>query len=152
MIKGVPRPVSRPVNTPDKSNKILYGEYLTTIGTCEGCHTPFERGSFDMTHRLAGGRKFMLNGYQVVSSNLTPDPDTGIGDWSLDYFKQRFYRFREYRNTPFPAVTSERFTIMPWLSLSKLTPEDLEAIYAYLMSRRPIRHRVTVHPIETATN
>ena len=150
LIKSEPQPVMQPVKTPDRSNPVLYGEYLVTIGTCEGCHTPFEKGSFDMTKRLAGGRHFRFNEYDVVSANLTPDKDTGIGNWSADYFKERFYRFREYETKPFPVVNKEQFTIMPWLSLAKLPPEDLEAIYAYLRSLRPVSNKVDVHPVQVA--
>ena len=43
----------------------------------------------------------------------------------------------------------EKFSIMPWLNLSQLPPKDLEAIYAYLMSRLPIENKVESHPKDT---
>lgn len=150
LIKGAPRPVTQPVKTPDRSDPRVYGEYLTTIGVCEGCHTPFDRGSFDMSKRLAGGRRFRFGEYEVVTPNLTPDRDTGIGNWTAEYFRERFHRFREYESKPIPAMNREQFTIMPWLTLAKLPSEDLDAIYTYLMSRPPVSNKVDVHPVAVA--
>jgi mono/diheme cytochrome c family protein len=150
LIKGAPQPVLKPVKTPDRSNPVVYGEYLATLGVCEGCHTPFEKGSFDMSKRLAGGRVFQFGEYRVVTPNLTPDKDTGIGNWSADYWRERFYRFRQHDGKALGAVTKEQFTIMPWLGLAQLPPEDLDAMYAYLMSRPPVSHKVNVHPEQVA--
>ena len=146
MIKGSPSPVENAVPVPPRGNQIAYGEYLVTVGVCEGCHTPFERGSFDASKRLAGGRRFSMPGYTVVSANITPDADTGIGNWSLDYFLERFRRHRGVAVEQLPPVNKEQWTIMPWRNLAQLPDEDLAAIYAYLKSRPPVSHKVEVHP------
>jgi mono/diheme cytochrome c family protein len=145
LIQGEPQPVTRRVLTPSPSNPIVYGEYLATVGVCEGCHTT------GASKRLAGGRKFDIAGYSVVSANITPDRETGIGNWTLEYFLERF---RRHRNVPvdlLPANTKEQFTLMPWRNLSQLPDRDLAAIYAYLMSRPPIENRVNPHPVEIAS-
>lgn len=150
LIKGSPAPVLKPVATPARTNPVVYGEYLVTVGVCEGCHTPFEKGSFDASKRLAGGRRFSMPGFTVVSANITPDADTGIGNWTLDYFLERFRRHRNVPATMLPAVNKEQWTIMPWRNLAEMTDEDLTAMYAYLKSRPPISHKVNVHPVEVA--
>lgn len=150
LIKGAPRPVLNPVATPSPSNPVTYGEYLVTIGVCEGCHTPFEKGSFDMSRRLAGGRKFGYGGFTVVSANITPDAETGIGNWTLDYFLERFRRHRGVPAETLPAVNKEQWTLMPWRSLAQLPDQDLAAMYTYLKSRPPVSHKVNVHPASVA--
>jgi hypothetical protein len=43
-------------------------------------------------------------------------------------------------------TSPEQFTLMPWLTLSQLTREDLGAIYTYLMTLKPVRNAVETHP------
>lgn len=146
LIKGVPRPVEKPVQTPSRDNPFVYGEYLVTLGGCEACHTNRD----EKTKKLAGGNKFRFGDFEVVSANITPDPDTGIGNWSREYFLDRF---RQHRNRPaeiLPAASKERFTIMPWRNLAQLSDDDLGAIYGYLMSRTPVVNKVNVHPVQVA--
>jgi hypothetical protein len=150
MMKGVPRPVTEPVQTPDRSNKQLYGEYLVTMGGCETCHTPAVRGQLDATKRFGGGRRFGSGDHVVVSANISPDRQSGIGDWSLDRFQQRFYKHKEHAGKPRTDADPEKFSVMPWENLSQLPPEDLEAIYGYLKSRLPVENKVESHPVTAA--
>ncbi len=149
LVKGEPRPVTGAVKNPDRSNKLLYGEYLATLGSCDTCHTPEERGQIIISRRFSGGRRFEIGEQVVVSANITPDKQSGIGDWRLDRFQQRFYKHKEHAGKPRVDSDPEKFSIMPWLNLSQLPPEDLEAIYAYLMSRLPIENKVESHPVDT---
>ena len=146
MIKSVPRPVSAPVPAPSRSDKVKYGEYLTRIGGCPECHTPHERGQPNEAKRLAGGREFRLPNAVVVSANISPDPETGIGRWSEPQFLDKFYQYKEYVEKGSPKVGPEGYTLMPWLSLAQLPPEDLAAIFAYLKTQRPVYNSVETHP------
>ena len=56
--------------------QVARGEYLARLGNCAGCHTT--RGGVP----LSGGRAFPSQYGTLYSTNLTPDPRTGIGDWS----------------------------------------------------------------------
>lgn len=134
LIKGAPQPVDRPVPHPDMSNRRARGVYLTTVAACEECHTPSDKGKLDMTHHFAGGVKFDIAGNVVYSANISPDPGTGIGSWTLPYFKQRF---RTYTNS-----WPEKFTVMPWHNLAQLSDEDLEAIYYFLNEQKPVANKV----------
>jgi mono/diheme cytochrome c family protein len=150
LIKGEPSPVTDPVATPDRSNKRVYGEYLATIGVCVVCHTQADKGALNREKLFAGGREFNVLGNRVVSSNITPDKATGIGDWDLNRFLDRFHQHRTPEES-LGAFDSQLFTLMPWRELAKLPDSDLEAIYTYLMSQRAVENKVVPHPaVQTA--
>ena len=146
MVKGVPVPVTRFIPKVDIDGGEIYGEYLVTVAGCEECHTPQKFGQQDTSMLFAGGRLFAMPAGRVTSSNITPDADTGIGKWDFIRFRDRMQAMREYRNTEFPKVGPERFTLMPWIAYSNLTDHDLEAILLYLKSRRAIANFVVPHP------
>jgi hypothetical protein len=150
MIKSAPAPVTEPVVTPDRSNKLLYGEYLTTVGVCVVCHTEANRGSLNRQKLFAGGREFNVFGNKVLSANITPDKATGIGVWDLIRFLDQFSLHRTPEES-LPAFDKQLFTLMPWRELAKLPDSDLEAIYTYLMSQRGVENKVVTHPpVQTA--
>ena len=146
-MKGDPKPVDGPVKMPDKSNKLQYGEYLATISHCEVCHTPYPGLKEDVSLRLAGGRHFITPAGDVYSANITSDKATGIGDWDVERFKKRLKTYMEYENAEGPPkIGPERFTMMPYQAYAHMADEDMEAIFAYLMSRPGISHKVEAHP------
>jgi len=146
-IKSVPQPAGS-VPPPDRSNRLKYGEYLTTIGGCAECHTPVKKGQLILAKRFAGGREFRTSIGTVYSANITPDPDTGIGQWKEQHFLDKFYQYKRYVENGSPMVGPEGFTLMPWLWFCELQPEDLGAIYSYLQSQHPIYNAVETHPLD----
>src|SRR6266481_8737208 len=60
------------------------GDYLVNaVMACDGCHTPRDSSGFVMEKRFSGGSQtWDVPEYTVKGSNITPDPDTGIGGWS----------------------------------------------------------------------
>ena len=146
MMKGVPQPVTRRIPPVDPGGGEIYGEYLVSIAGCEECHTRQSRGQEDASMRFAGGRVFTMPQGTVVSSNITPDKDTGIGKWDFIRFRDRMQGMRQYKGTEFPKVGPERFTLMPWIAYSSMTDHDLEAIFLYIKSRRAITNSVVPHP------
>jgi len=116
--------------------RLKRGEYLAAIMDCGGCHTPGALvGKPDMSRALAGADV----GFQIPNvgifypPNLTPDRETGLGQWSeADIVKA--------------VRTGERpdgrvlVPIMPYHSYSKLTDQDAFALAAYLKSLKPIRN------------
>ncbi|MGH9719181.1 MAG: c-type cytochrome [Bryobacteraceae bacterium] len=144
-IKGVPQPAAS-VPPVDGSDRLKYGEYLTTIGGCFECHTQAEKGEPARGMLLAGGRAFSMGRGTVVSANITPHPETGIGRWSEQQFLEKFYEYKEYAEKGSPVVGPESFTVMPWLSLSQLPPEDLGAIYTFLKTQPAVKNAVETHP------
>ncbi len=145
-IKSVPQPVGH-VAPPDTGDRIKRGEYLVSLGGCNDCHTPLERGQPIDGMSLAGGQTFATTLGTVVSANITPDIDTGIGKWSQEFFVKKFYDYKGYAAGDAPPLPGpEAFTLMPWLSFSHLTEDQLTAIYSYLKTVKPVRHPVETHP------
>jgi len=113
----VPVAGSTPATSPELIER---GRYLATLGNCAGCHTA--KGG----DTLAGGRAFRTDYGTVHSTNLTPDREHGIGDWSAEEFRHAM-RHGVSRN----GVLSPVF---PYASFRHLTDADLDAILAWLRS------------------
>src|SRR5262245_7752309 len=66
------------------------GYLVNAVMACDGCHTPRPPGgAFDMSKRFSGGSQtWDTPQYLVKGSNISPDPETGIGKWSADDFKR----------------------------------------------------------------
>lgn len=135
-----------PQPRPDPADRVAYGKYLATIGDCINCHTTMTSSGKPIEGMdLAGGNSYPLSGGGVVySSNLTPDPETGIGVWSEDDFIDLFRSFNEPMKVP--EYKKEENTVMPWPAYSGMTDEDLGAIYAYLQSAKPVKNEVEKWP------
>lgn len=147
MVKGVPTPVGpRGVPDVDPDGGEIYGEYLVSVAGCEECHTQQKRGQLDPSMRFAGGRVFKTPQGSVVSANISPDNDTGIGKWDFIRFRDRIHGFQKYKESGLPKVGPERFTLMPWIAYAALTDHDIESILLYLKSRRAITNAVVPHP------
>lgn len=70
------------------------------------------------------------------SANITPDPETGIGNWNAEMFIQTM------RTGKHMGIGRELVAPMPWEEFAYYSDEDLLAIYAYLRTIKPIRNRV----------
>jgi mono/diheme cytochrome c family protein len=145
LVKSAPQPAGF-VPPPDHGDRVKFGEYLVTLAGCAGCHTPAEKGKPEPGMTLAGGERFTFPGAVVVSANITPDPQTGIGRWSEQDFVDKFQCYREYAEKGSPVVGPENFTLMPWLEFSQLEGNDLRAIYSFLRTQKPVYHAVDSHP------
>ncbi|HUQ66407.1 MAG TPA: hypothetical protein VM101_09640 [Flavitalea sp.] len=134
---------SSPGKRPSPSDRIAYGKYMVTSAGCGECHTPFDKGKFDTTKFLAGGRTFSLPAGDVTSANLTPDKETGIGNLSKEAFMGRFIAFRDsaYSHRQINFMT-DFATIMPWPVYAGMKDDDLSAIYDYLASLKPVKHSI----------
>lgn len=105
----------------DDAELIDRGRYLAIAGDCAACHTS------DSDRPFAGGYPMempMLG--TIYSSNITPDAEHGIGDWSLREFEGALRRgvSKGGRNL-YPA--------MPYISYARITDRDIRALYAYFM-------------------
>ena len=77
---------------PDRSNKVKYGEYPVTFAGCMESNTPAKQGKPLRGLTMAGGEEFSFSAMVVVSANIMPDLETGIGRWSEQDFLDRFYQ------------------------------------------------------------
>lgn len=138
---------------------IQRGAYLVNLGGCNDCHSPKKmtpRGPEpDETILLSGqpanapipeipagiinpeGWIGLTNAHLSAwagpwgvsfAANLTPDPQTGIGDWDEEDF------IKTLRTGKHLGTGREILPPMPWQNLSKVTDEDLKAMFAYLKS------------------
>lgn len=128
---------------PDSSDVLASGAYLTNASGCIECHTQVDKGQIIPALAFAGGREFMFpDGSVVRSSNLTQDAETGIGKWTKEAFVARFKMYADSSYTP-PAVNSGEFnTMMPWTMYGQMKTQDLEAIFTYLQTIKPIKNEV----------
>jgi hypothetical protein len=123
-VAGWPRPrdcgsaVRRP-------NPYRQGQYLARAGDCIACHTNPGGALF------AGGRAMPTPFGTLYSSNITPDPTTGIGSWTAD----QFYGAMHTGRFPDGGLI---YPAMPFGSYTKVTRADSDAIFAYLRSVPPV--------------
>lgn len=100
--------------------EIARGEYLTRAGDCVACHTAPNGEPF------AGGLAVDSPFGPIFSTNITPDPDTGIGSYTRDEFAAALRKgVRKDGKKLYPA--------MPYPSYGRITDEDIDALYAYFM-------------------
>jgi mono/diheme cytochrome c family protein len=105
---------------------VRQGAQLAGIGNCMTCHTR------DDGKPYAGGRPVPTPFGTIYATNITPDPDTGIGAWSDEAFLRAMREGVDRRGRHlYPAFPYDHFT--------KVRPDDLRAIYAFLMTREPVR-------------
>lgn len=105
---------------------IAKGEYLARAGDCIACHTAPEGKLF------AGGLPMDTPFGTLYTTNITPDPQTGIGTWTSD----QFYRLMHSGRFPDGGLI---YPAMPFASYTKVTREDSDAIFAYLRSVPPVK-------------
>ncbi|GAB2483096.1 c-type cytochrome [Algoriphagus taiwanensis] len=132
------------VTKPDPSDQIAYGGYLVNASGCIECHTRMTpQGVINHEFAFSGGRDFPFpDGSLVTSSNITPDAETGIGNWTEEIFIQRF---KQYADSGYviPKVNLGEFnSIMPWTMYAGMKEEDLKAIYAYLQTIPAMKNEV----------
>lgn len=104
---------------------VAEGEYLARAGNCIACHTAPGGAPF------AGGRAIATPFGEVVSSNLTPDPDSGIGSWtSADFWRAMHYGKSRDGRRLYPAF--------PYPNYTRMRRADADAIFVYLKSLAPV--------------
>jgi len=148
IVRTIPREASfGPRPSPDDT--VAYGQYMVTAAGCGDCHTPMDdRGQPLPGMTLAGGFEFRHPqlGYRVRSANITPDADTGIGQWTQAQFVDKFKGLEGPDDRVLTDEEQRQNTVMPWRQYAGMTREDLGAIYAYLRTVKPVIHRVNAFP------
>ncbi|NID03571.1 cytochrome c [Luteibacter jiangsuensis] len=111
---------------PPSSDPVARGEYLTRAADCIACHvTPGGKP-------FAGGLAFKLPFGTIYSSNITPDPDTGIGRYTDEEFVRAVREgIRRDGKHLYPAF--------PYTSYTELSRADVLAIKAYLFTLPKVR-------------
>lgn len=144
---------------------VARGRYVVSTSGCHDCHTPWKPTADggaepDFSRALSGhpqdfvmpplpappmpwvmtvaGTNTAMAGPWGVSftANLTSDPETGIGKWSLRNFKDTIRTGRHF------GRGRQILPPMPWAVYRNWTDEDLAAVFAYLQTVPPIRNKV----------
>jgi len=150
----------KPQQTPEQR-----GEQLVRLGGCHDCHTPMafdaklgmpvpqldramsghpegvegpkaEPGPGDQAVIGASFTSFRAPFGVVYAANLTPDPDTGIGNWTEAEF------IATVRNGKHRGTGRILLPPMPWQNLAQQPEEDLSAMFAYLKSLPAVKNQV----------
>jgi mono/diheme cytochrome c family protein len=131
-----------PSKRPQATDAIRYGEYITKAASCLECHTPFEKGKLVMDKAYSGGRAFPMEGAgTIMSTNITFDKNTGIGEWDKEMFVSSFKSFDVGNGTASKLEKGAANSIMPWTMYARMDTTDLVAIYNYLKSLPPIENK-----------
>ena len=149
-----------------QSDRVQRGKYLVdTVGACGHCHTPRAGAEYNTNMYLAGHPAnapyprynfsmmqqgiFILTSTQMTAfsgpfgtsfaSNLTPDNETGLGEWTEKMFIQAM------RTGLHQGVAGNRkiFPPMPTKHYAQMNDEDLKAIWAYLRTIKPVSNEVS---------
>jgi mono/diheme cytochrome c family protein len=135
---------------------VARGAQLVALGGCNDCHTPkLQDGRPDPARLLSGhpenaplapevtggvSTNMLLTSWRgpwgvSLARNLTPDKETGIGSWA----------FQDFKKTIRTGVNKKGEVLlppMPIMNLQNLPDQDLEAIWAYLRTLKPIKNPV----------
>lgn len=149
---------------PDEA-AVARGKYLAETSGCHDCHTPKKMGAdgpeFDLSRALSGapgdaktppapklppGPWIAMTTNDMTTwagpwgvsyaANLTPDPTTGLGAWTEEMF------IGALRNGKHMGAGRPLLPPMPWKTVGLMTDADLEALFAYLRTLKPIKNIV----------
>jgi mono/diheme cytochrome c family protein len=106
--------------------QVARGAQLARLGYCASCHTAASGQPY------AGGRPLRTPFGTIYGTNITPDRDTGIGLWSEAAFVRSMRKGID-------RAGRHLYPAFPYTHFTRLTDADLSALYAYVMTRPPVR-------------
>src|SRR3984885_14400677 len=117
--------IATPLPSSFSADVVARGATLASVGYCSTCH------SVKGGQLFAGGYAMKSPFGTLYSTNITPDRETGIGAWSKEAFR-RAMREGVARDGShlFPAFPYDHFT--------RLSDEDIHALYAFVMTQQPV--------------
>ena len=149
----------------NQDDQLQHGKYIATIAGCTDCHTPYKaeyqdpskytleqlqtisfnaKEALDETKLLSGGRPFDLGPAGILlTRNLTPDQETGLGSWSNEQIKLA-------AKTGVSKDGHVLFPVMPYHVYNGMADADIDAVIIYLRSVNAISHQIPESKISTA--
>ncbi len=118
------------------ADRLQQGAYLLRAGGCVSCHTEDR----DDAPFLAGGRAIESPFGTFYGSNITPDPETGIGGWTEEDF------VRALRHGRSPAG-DHYYPVFPYTAFTRMRREDISALWAYLQTVEPVHQPAPAHEL-----
>ena len=114
--------------TGEEAEAIKRGEYLVKLGDCIACHTTTQAGG----EAFAGGLPIPTPFGTFYTPNITPDKETGIGNWTEeDFIRVMHEGIRSNGSNSFPAF--------PYVFFNRVSVEDLKDIWAYMRAIPPVK-------------
>ena len=148
----------------NQDDVIQHGKYIATIAGCTDCHTPLKaeyqdptkytfeqlqiisfngKEALDESKLLAGGRPFDLGpAGLLLTRNLTPDQETGLGTWTNEQIKLAV-------KTGVSNDGHILFPVMPYHVYNGMADADIDAVIAYLRSVNAVSHEIPESTIPT---
>ena len=123
------RPVSGPARDLTLKADATHGAYVLAVGGCVACHTDTKNNG----ETLAGGAPLVTPFGSFVPPNITPDPEAGIGKWTLAEFSEALSNGHGPNGHLYPAF--------PYTSYTKMTDQDLVDLFAALKAVTPVSKR-----------
>jgi mono/diheme cytochrome c family protein len=125
---GVPLPDQKAASA-NSADPVERGRYLVVLGDCMNCHTVAGGAHF------AGGRPLETPFGKILTANITPDQQTGIGKWTADQFYRALHEGRS-------ADGSRLYPAFPYPYFTHMNREETDAILAYLRTIPPVRNPI----------
>lgn len=119
---------------PASPDLVTRGAYLARAGDCTACHTAPGGKPF------AGGLAMQTPFGTIVSTNITPDRETGIGGWTEQAFARALRQGAA-------ADGHLLYSAMPYNAYTKVSDADIHALKAYFDTIAPVRHKVDANQL-----
>lgn len=113
----------------ERKDSIKRGEYVALTSDCVACHQTKDR-----KEDLSGGFAVETPFGTLYSSNITPDKETGIGNWTEQQFADAVMNGKGPNGPLYPA--------MPYTSYVKMTDQDIHDLWNYLQTVTPVKNKV----------
>ncbi|TPI23072.1 cytochrome c [Mesorhizobium sp. B4-1-1] len=128
-----------PAIAADQADQIIRGQYQAVLGDCAGCHTK------PSGKPLAGGLPLETPFGALVPPNITPDRETGIGNWSdAD--------FRNMMKTGVGHNGVRLYPAMPYPAYTRMTDRDISDLWAYMTTVEPVSNKVEANQLPFPLN
>ncbi|MGB3540508.1 MAG: cytochrome c [Mesorhizobium sp.] len=122
----VAKDIDQPLSADQMKTLAERGAYVAVAADCYACHTAKGGAGW------AGGLPLQTPFGTIYSSNISPDKDNGIGNWTRSDFHHAL-------RDGIGKGGRHLYPAMPYASYRQMTPEDVDAVYAYLMTREPMK-------------
>lgn len=128
-----------PATAADQADRVIRGQYQAVLGDCAGCHT--RPGG----KPLAGGLPLETPFGALIPPNITPDRETGIGNWNEA-------DFHNMMRTGVGHDGVRLYPAMPYPAYTKMSDQDISDLWAYLTTVEPVSNKVEANQLPFPLN
>ncbi|MEF2073182.1 c-type cytochrome [Consotaella aegiceratis] len=140
----MPRRLDAAALPPEDAGDATRGERMFWLAGCESCHArPGAEG--DAKFELAGGTALRTDFGTFYAPNISPDPQDGIGAWSLAEFANALQR-------GVAPDGQHLYPAFPYTSYARMAPEDVADLWAFMKTLPPVSGRAPGHELSFPFN